>query len=179
VTGAIFGYPESTYQADSAVAGPDGSLGTGPAWNLLAAGRYDDALSRFAIKAQSNPRRSAPKTGYALAAAGVGDTARGVWAMRRAFRIDPDGVEYVRVDEKLRPRVETLLRRYEADLRGPNHHADSAFMVASLHYLLGDYEAARTTLQQAVDYGDRNTSAANLERLLSQHEAPSAQARGE
>lgn len=137
-----------------------------PGWSVLAAGNYSGALADFAVEAESNPTRGVPKVGYALSAAAGGDLGRGVSAMRRAFLIDPHSVEYVVIDDRLRPQVEQLVSRYEQhpESAGP----DSAFMVASLRYLLGDMETARISIAQAAQTGDRSDSARNLKQLIDQ-----------
>lgn len=138
----------------------------GAGWSLLAEGSYPGALASFAAQAQSAPTRGVPKVGYALSAAAAGDPGRGVWAMRRAFLSDPDSIEYVVMDERLRLQVEQLVQRYQERLDGTGPGAGSEFMMASLHYLLGDTEAARGSIEQALHSGDRSESTRNLQRLI-------------
>lgn len=139
-----------------------------PGWGVLAAGNYSGALTDFAVEAESNPSRGVPKVGYALSAAAGGDLGRGVWAMRRAFRIDPHSVEYVVIDDRLRSQVEQLAGRYQRHLESAGSDPDSAFMVASLRYLLSDMEAARSSIAQAAQNGDTSESMRNLKHLIDQ-----------
>ena len=112
---------EKTYSGQS-VAAP---------WDLLAAGRYTDALRTFGHQASGDPGNSLPKVGYALASAMSGDLNTGAWAMRRALQANPDALEYVTVSHELRPRIEHLVHDYA-------QHTDAKFMVSTLRQLLGD-----------------------------------------
>lgn len=131
-------------------------------WTRLADGQYTAAIAIFAKVVTSEPKSGRPKVGYALSAAAFGDLRRGVWAMRRAFAIDPDSIHYVTIGESLRPRIVQLIARYRTDRRS----GDAAFMRASLHYLLGDATAARGQADLAVAAGDRRPSTVNLVRLI-------------
>ena len=152
-----------------------GSQGTGShntgsnytgGWARLAEGRYSHALSIFTAEASSRPRDGGPKVGYAMSAAGTGDLQRGVWAMRRALRIDPDSMHYVTVDGSLRQQVEHLVTQYRHNPGNRLDDAEAAFMLASLHYLLGDAASARASYDVAVASGDKSLSTTNLERLI-------------
>ncbi len=151
---------------------PDAANSTGSGsvysagWTHLANGRYSQALSIFATEIGSRPSDGALKVGYALSAAGTGDFRRGVWAMRRALKVDPDSVHYVAVDGSLRRQVERLLARYQQNEGNALDRADAALMIASLHYLLGDTAAARASFNAAVAYGETSPSATNLKRLI-------------
>ncbi len=135
-------------------------------WARLAEGRYSQALSIFAAEASNRPNAGRPKVGYALSTAACGDLRRGVWAMRRALRIDPKSMHYMTIEEPLRPRVVQLITRYR-DSAGPAvRNAEAAFMLASLHSLLGDTDSARTAIDRAVADGDHSSGAGNLKRLI-------------
>lgn len=108
------------------------------AWNLLAAGRYAEALLAFGHQASGDPGNSLPKIGYALASAMSGDLRKAVWAMRRALHVNPDALEYVTVSRQLRRRIEHLVHDYEQVLTHSAQHADASFMIATLHQLLGE-----------------------------------------
>ena len=105
------------------------------AWLLLSNGRISKALQLFARESESHPKRAAPKAGYALANAMSGKLDKGVGAMRRAFRIDADGMHHVDIDDRLRPRIKRLLHNYRYSTSGYSHNKDEAFMTAALHYL--------------------------------------------
>ncbi len=170
-----FSSPDSTYNGESRPApqansdasreiGPGGVDGGG--WARLADGQYSLALSAFAAAAKSQPKSGRPKVGYALSAAAAGDLRRGVWAMRRALEIDPDSIHYVTIDESLRPRIEQLIARYQTNPDRTSGNADAAFMLASLHYLLGDVKSARIQVDLGLAAGDRSSSDPNLARLI-------------
>lgn len=148
------GAPDSTTQG-----------GNGSGWRELADGSYSQALSTFADLAEANPNKGIPKVGYALASAAGGDQDRGIWAMRRALRIDPNAIHYVAIDDRLRPRIQDLVSRYQQSM-GTGRNADAAFMVASLHYLLGDTSSARSAIDVAVGRADYAASTTNLQRLI-------------
>lgn len=141
-------------------------------WALLADGRYAPALQTFASDAMSQPTKATPKVGYALAAAGLGDLSRGVWAMRRALRIDPDAVHSVTIDEPLRPRLQHLVNQYQQLLDRTGDNRETVFMLASLHYLLRDTASARISIELAIQEGDSTSGAANLRRLIDELPAP-------
>ena len=101
-----------------------------------------------------------------IAAYFAGMIAIGVWAMRRALRIDPNSVHYVSVDGLLRPRVEHLVTQYQHNPGGTLHDAEAAFMLASLHYLMRDTAAARASFDVALASGEQSPSAINLGRLI-------------
>ncbi len=86
--------------------------------------------------------------------------------MRRAFEIDPDSIHYVTIDESLRPRIEQLIARYQTNPDRTSGNADASFMLASLHFLLGNTKSARSQADLAVAAGDRRSSTVNLERLI-------------
>lgn len=170
--GGTYGYPPSQSRSGGGttsgetVGDADSHALGGRGWSLLAAGQNDAALSAFADQAENNPHKGGPKVGYALSAAIGGDFATGVWAMRRACRIDPQAMHYIALDSKLRSRVTGLIRRYQTDGAPDGRNADSSFMLAALHYLTGDMAAARTAVERSIEFGDTTSSAAHLRRLI-------------
>jgi hypothetical protein len=133
----------------------------------LAGGDQESALKTFSTQAQNDPKNGALKVGYALATAETGDLDRGVWAMRRAVRIDPDALHYLRLDEDMQGIVNNLIHRYEDDDYHTLEAIDRDFMVASLYYLLHNAEAAARILPDK----DTHTSTQNLGRLIQQMRA--------
>lgn len=130
-------------------------------WSLLAEGRYPSAAAAFGQQAQLSPQAGEPKVGYALAAAAAGDLETGLWAMRRACRLDPQSMETIALDANTQPVVEGLVSRYEvAQTNG------APFMQASLHALLRQWEPAQHAINVAVTGGDRQASTVNLKRML-------------
>ena len=137
-----------------------------PAWPYLINGQYNEALNTFAEEAQSHPNSGVPKVGYALAIAFSGNLDRGIWAMRRAFRIDPDSLHYLELDEKGHLLIDNLIGQYSTQENDPD--LDHAFMVSALYYLKHDYAAAKISIASAQQYGDKSSSFINLQRLIDQ-----------
>ena len=86
--------------------------------------------------------------------------------MRRALGVDPESIHYMTLDEPLRVRVTQLITRYRDSPGAAVRNAEAAFMLASLHYLLGDTDSARTAIDQAIADGDRSSGTGNLKRLI-------------
>ncbi len=154
--------PDDTvsHHNDYSTSGADDRQG----WSLLAHGEQRRALKTFATQAQNNPKNGTIKVGYALAAADGGDLDRGVWAMRRAMRIDPDSLHYLTLDEDLKGIVNHLITRYKNDSHYNVKTTDRDFMLASLYYLLHDTASAGSYLPER----DTHTSAKNLDHLIHQ-----------
>ena len=136
-------------------------------WQVLAQGQYSAALNVFAVESQSHPDSGIPKAGYALATAASGNLDRGVWAMRRAFRIDPDSLHYLQLDEKSHILVDNLIGQYASQQNDEN--INQGFMISALYYLKHDYIAAKKSITSAHQYGDKSSSNTNLQRLIEQH----------
>ena len=136
------------------------------AWQTLKQGKYGQALTTFANEAQSNPNSGVPKAGYALATASKGNLDRGIWAMRRAFRIDPDSLHYLQLDEKGHMVIDDLISQYSSQEN--NTDVDQAFMVSALYYLKHNYIAAKKSIVSAQKNGDKSSSYTNLQKLIDQ-----------
>ncbi len=147
----------------------------GGGWAWLAEGRYSQALSIFAAEASNRPNAGRPKVGYALSTAAAGDLRRGVWAMRRALGVDLVSIHYMTLDEPIRVRVTQLITRYRDNPGAAVRNAEAAFMLASLHYLLGDTDSARTAIDRAIADGDRSSGTGNLKRLIATEPSPDPQ----
>lgn len=171
--GAVLGHrhhPDSTASTPPAAANTtpadDGSAVYRGAWASLAEGHYARALAAFADEASSHPNQGRPKVGYALSAAANGDLVRGVWAMRRALRIDPDAMHYVAVDGALRQRVEQLIAHYVEGADDALDDAEVTFMLASLYYLLRESESAKNAIKVALAGDGASLSTTNLGRII-------------
>ncbi len=138
----------------------------GEGWDRLGEGNPYDAMHIFAEEADANPNDGVAKIGLGLAAAETGDLARGVWAMRRALRVDAESIRYVPVDRRIAGRIRALMSAYRADAQAPDKRADYSFMLAALHYLVDERAAARDEVRLALEYGDRSNSANNLDKML-------------
>lgn len=132
------------------------------AWLLLEAGRADRALAYFSSQANADLNDGVPKVGYALSAALNGDHKLALWAMRRAFGIDPQGAMRSPMTDGIRKRVENLAARYgRAEV-----NADWSFMLASCRLLLGETELAKLAIDDAIALGDESESASNVLSLV-------------
>jgi len=138
-------------------------------WSLLAQNRPREALRAFGREAERNPTHGGPKVGYALAAAAAGDLDTGVWAMRRACRIDPHTMEQLHVDAfgpGVEKTVEQLGEHYAEFLKRDDRDGDTPFMLASLRYLQGEYPQAKEAIETAVARGDTRPSSRNLQQAI-------------
>ena len=138
-------------------------------WRLLAQNRTREALNFFAGQAGRYQKDGVPKVGYALSTAMQGDLDRAAWAMRRAFRIDPNSLHYVNIEQPLRISIGNLIAEYNArlDYSDGSGNSDSAFMIAALNYLLHDKNTARKAIEEAMGKaGDNSQSALNLYNLV-------------
>ncbi|MGH8654998.1 MAG: hypothetical protein ACREYE_23780 [Gammaproteobacteria bacterium] len=133
-------------------------------WDLVASRRYGEALRGFEAVAQKNPGWGEPEIGYALASASLGNLSRGVWAMRRAYRLDREVVGSIKIDARVRPQIERLLLQYQNNARVDR--LEAAFMRASLYFLLGDMGRAELELKIALEEGDRSLSTLHLRGLI-------------
>lgn len=136
------------------------------AWQSLAEGQYSVALNIFANQAQSNPKSGAPKVGYALSMAALGDLHRGIWAMNRALSIDPDSLHYLQLNETNSRLLNELIDQYTSQKN--EGLAEQDFMVSALQYLKHDYLAANQSIISAQAYEDTNSSVNNLQKLIAQ-----------
>jgi len=156
--------PSRTYARDSS------NIATGNGWTLLGNNQTSAALSDFGRQAQASPSKGAPKVGYALASADLGHLSKGIWAMRRALRIDPHALHYITLDQNLDSKVEQIIHQYEKQQTYSDSNADAAFMLASLHYLRRNIEAARSNIDHAMVTGSIRSSTKNLKNLIDQEE---------
>ena len=138
-------------------------------WRLLAAGQPVSALREFAVDVERDLSNGVHKVGYSLAAASAGDLSRGIWAMRRAYRIDPASARAVDVrqfDKRLVRAVQRVKSDYQRYAERRSGEAGPSFMLASLHYLSGDNGQAQQEIELAQRRGDRTASANNLESAI-------------
>jgi len=139
---------------------------TGNGWTLLGNNQASAALTDFGRQAQASPSKGDPKVGFALASADLGQLDKGVWAMRRALRVDPHALHYVVLDQQLNTKLEHIIQQYEQKLAYSSNDRDAAFMLASLHYLRRDIKAARSNIHQAMLAPHIRTSTRNLKALI-------------
>jgi len=140
-------------------------------WQLLAQNNAKEALGVFAGQAGRHQEDGVPKVGFALSTAMQGDLDRAVWAMRRAFSIDPNSLHYINIEQRLRVSIDKLIAEFNLRLHNSdeNRYSDAAFMVAALNYLIHNDDAARIAIEEAVvKAGDSSQSALNLHNLVKQ-----------
>lgn len=147
-------------------------------WEALTEGEPQRALSIFRHAAKSSPRASVPKAGYALAAASSGNFDRGIWAMRRAFRYQPEDLPELALSTGVHETVNELIAHYEYELDDGGEHPDAAFMIAALNLLNGRPAAAQSASARAAEAGDSAESLRNLERILSSTPSAGSSANG-
>lgn len=143
-------------------------------WRLLEQNSAREALDVFAIQVGQHPKDGIPKVGYALSAAMQRDLNKAAWAMRSAFSIDPDSLQYLRIDASLRTGIDMLLDEYHNQLNYAqgNRHFDVVFMIAALNYLIQEIDAARAAIEESVSkLGDSSPSAVNLQRLVTDNKS--------
>lgn len=124
-------------------------------------------LNVFAEESMKMPYSSVPKAGYTRAINSVCELKRGVWAMRRAFRIDPEALPYLPLDVMGYSQVDALIARYKGQYYDGD--PDPAFMVSALNFIKQDYAAAKKAIIEAEHYGDKSMSFTNLQRLIEQY----------
>ena len=116
---------DSSYDRSANSGVVTGAITSADGWTLLEDGETGQALQVFGAAAAQAPNEGQPKAGYAVAAALSGDYQRGVWAMRRALRIDADALHYLRLKARITGHISGLLPHYGSDCDYPNataHH---------------------------------------------------------
>lgn len=136
------------------------------AWVMLSTGWPDESLAAFESLVDALPNDGQPLIGVAISAALMDKDIKAAAAMRQAMRIDPKSIQFVPVDQKLAAQLESLLERYDARAKARYGDTDALFMAASLHYLLGNDQAADYALHAATQFNDNDASTMNLRALL-------------
>ena len=113
----------------------------GAGWDLLAEGRSAEAISAFIDEMGKDGKAGAPKLGYGLAYAEIGDFKQAAWAIKRAFEVDPEGVSNIMLDGKLRPTLEKITAKFEQSDTMPLNENNS-LVLGTLYQLQGDLEGA-------------------------------------
>lgn len=133
------------------------------AWDLLAQDRSRDARSLFAELADARPSRAEAKVGLAIAALDRGDEAEAIFAMRRAFEIDPAGA---RAPSVALDAIDRLLDRQIRDANRTDCAGEQHFLISALAHLAGDRRTADAALDKARSAGERGEAIDNLSDLL-------------
>ena len=165
-----YSYPYRSYRYYAPrrdyVGSADQTVATPTAWQKLAEGNDSDALYLFGREAEADTQRAIPKVGFSLAAAGLGELDKSVWAMRRALYTDASSVHYAPIDEAVAARIWELVVRFEPQPSYDAGDMDDYFMLAALHYLVGDIPAADAHIRRAIEKADVSRSTANLAELI-------------
>lgn len=130
-------------------------------WELIRKDRPEKALQLFRHLAGNAPYEGEAKIGVAIAAAQNRQMFDGVVAMRRALKYDPDALNRVSVDDRLRREIHELTENYQSRFHGLSA-SDTHFMVASLYYLMNDLDRCMAALEKNQAAGDRAVSTLNL-----------------
>ncbi len=166
--------PEPVYPADPVdvePARPDAVVDDS-GWTALSDGAYEDAVRRFGDESLANPMRAEPKVGYALADAALGHFELAARSVNSGLWLERDGVRDLKIDDSLGPLVRDLIGQFASARPDQVSEADAAFMVAALHYLLREVEAAHKTITAAVENGDRRPGTLNLLDLINDERKP-------
>jgi hypothetical protein len=134
---------------------------TNEGWNSLANGNTSFALDVFAVQAQQNLGSGVPRIGFALAAASMNQKQRAISSMRKAVRTDANALNNINTST-IKPLIEELTKNYQLSLISDQSNKNTAFMIASLAYLSGDYDTATNFLGSE----DQSASAKKLKELL-------------
>ncbi len=157
---------EVPQEALDAAADDHGVAATEAVWGLLGRGRSAEALTAFSRIGQTIRAAGVPKIGAALALGMLRQYDRAAWAMRRAVRLDPEAVAHVPVDDALAERLDRLVQAY----RRNEHHGvlakDATFMLAVLHGLRTEWDAAHEMIDLAREVGDTSQAAAAYRQYL-------------
>ncbi len=140
----------------------------GAGWKLFGDGNNERALSAFSDAAGKDPEDGVARIGVALATAAGGNLERGVWAMRRALRVDAAAARYAPIDDDVAERIDAVAGTYRNLPESALDPKDRAFMLAALYYLVDKKQLALTNVRNAVAAGDDSRSASELELLLRQ-----------
>jgi hypothetical protein len=136
------------------------------AWRMLGSGRLSSSQYAFSSLALMRPDEGMPRAGYAISMALQGDFVQAVWGMRRAFRADRHWRLVVPENAAVEHRLHGLATRLGHDAPEGMTRTDAFFMLAAVHYLRRDFEAAEQAVMSAIERGDRDLSVLVLRSLI-------------
>ncbi|MCC6907749.1 MAG: hypothetical protein IT430_07400 [Phycisphaerales bacterium] len=139
------------------------------AWCELTSGRYTRAKRDFLDQIECHPCEPVPRIGYSIACGRLEHWREAESSMRRAVELDVKAFDAICVDSDLRREIRCLLDQYESQLRHCSTEADVHFMIASLQSLLGNWNAALCSIENAQRFGDCSVSARELECFIESH----------
>ena len=159
-------WPERLAEPVDGVPADHGAAASADAWALLRQGNATDALALFSRIAQVYRGAGVPQIGSAVSLAMLGEASRGAWNMRRAVRLDPAAVAYTPRDDEIRATLQRLVLKYRQREQNAVNAKDAAFMLAALHAMLDETDAAHAMIDVAIEVGDTSEGAAALKQFL-------------
>lgn len=132
------------------------------AWCDLTDGRYIRAKRDFLDQIECRPCEPIPRIGHAIACGRLEHYREAEKSMRRAIDLDVNAFDALCVDSGLKREIQCLMEQYECELRHDRCNPDTWFMLASLQTILGCYEDALCSIENAQRYGDCSSSARAL-----------------
>ncbi|MCI0675308.1 MAG: tetratricopeptide repeat protein [Phycisphaerales bacterium] len=169
-------YDRGTY--DSYDTASDGVIDTYPAppadafanldaaWDSLNDGDVREARRAFERAVSNYPNDGLARIGYSLSTAMLGRHQEAVQAMRQALRDDPDSLNEVPQTDSLRQQLNQLLNGYQRLTNDLPDDVDAMFMTATVRYLLDEKPLALFIVEKAIEKGDVDPSARNLQSLI-------------
>lgn len=126
------------------------------AWAELSRYQTRTAINGFKAQSRQDSKATVPKVGFSLATATEGEYEKASWAMAVALKQPAQDLHYFRADQDLMLVLEELRLHYRED----------AFMSAALLYLLQQFQAADTAINDALAQCNRCDNAVNLQQLI-------------
>ena len=142
--------------------GPVYSYGSHEGWDALTQRNISKAMDIFAVQSQQDLYSGIPRVGFAIATAANGELDRGIRSMRKALRIDPAALDYIRLNDALDELIYFMNEDYKLALQDNEDKVDLSIMISALSYLQQDYATANDTIADS----DQSESANNLRKLI-------------
>ncbi|MEM7230182.1 MAG: hypothetical protein AAF432_15350 [Planctomycetota bacterium] len=134
-------------------------------WDLLVKGEVAQAIDEFIEDSTVYPNRAAPRIGFAICASLQDDDDAAVWAMKRAFALDPLTVQRFAGSAEVNSEIRDLLAHFNASIANQvEPDGDAQFMVAALHFLLGDDAASGRSMEAVLAAADSTTQRSSRAR---------------
>jgi len=132
------------------------------AWCDLADGRYVRAKRDFLDLIECRPCEPVPYIGHSIASGRLEHWRETDRSMRKAIDLGVEALDAIRVDSGLKREVRCLIDQAECLLRQNHCDPDIYFVLASLQTILGQYDEALCSIENAQRYGDRSSAARDL-----------------
>jgi hypothetical protein len=135
-------------------------------WDLLVRGDISAAINEFIEETSMQPGHATPRVGFALCAAFQNDDDAAIWAMKRAFSIDSETLLRFAGSEDVNDEIRGLMSRYLARISTDESDNEAQFMVAALHFLLGENDASGTSIDTVLASGDGQNASRQLRNAV-------------